>query len=316
MSAFKEAIAREVRKELMNPEFDSRRSKNGGRVFWVKLATATGFAQFVKEHPPYDDNVAAVHETMSGAAAAVVADRGDEVRITEGYVLTLPGPFCLATSGVRWVGEGHGTKVPVFTVQNATHGISLDAAGVELDNVRFAAPSTDEALSMIRIKGAGCKVQNIVGIGADGAKNFVDCITVGLGSHDLELKNIRLTSLGGAPVGTFLTFENPISRFFSAGFYASGSVGTAGVVDDANANLGDAIISNWRIAVGGVAKPALTLDATKGKGIVTDCHFAGTHGTLANNAQFAGDWRLSQVYVSEETGNVAQGALIPAVDAD
>lgn len=316
MSAFREAIAREVRKELMNPEFDARRSKNGGRVFWVKLATATGFGQFVKEHPPYDDNVAAVHETMSGAAGAVVADRGDEVRITEGYVLTLASPFCLAVAGVRWVGEGSGTKVPVFTVQNATHGISLDAAGVELDNVRFAAPSTDEALSMIRIKGAGCKVQNIVGIGSGAALNFVDCITVGKGSDDLVLNNIRLTSSGAAPVKTFLRFEQPTSRFTSAGFYARGSVATAGVIDDSGARIKDANISDWRIAVGGSAKPAVTLDATGGEGTVVNSFFAGTHTTLATNAVFSGDYRLSQVYVSEETGNTAQGALIPAVDSE
>src|SRR3990167_879442 len=116
MSAFREAIAREVRKELMNPEFDSRRSKNGGRVFWVKAATATGFGQFVKEHPAYDDNVAAVHETMSSAAAAVVADRGDEVRVTMGHTEEFEKVFSLSTSGVRWVGEGSGTKAPTLTI--------------------------------------------------------------------------------------------------------------------------------------------------------------------------------------------------------
>ena len=300
----------------MNPEFDSRRSKNGGRVFWLRKATSAGFAQFVKEHPPYDDNVAAVHETMSGAAAAVVADRGDEVRVGPGYTLTLAAPFCLAVAGVRWVGEGSGTKAPEFTVQNARHGISIDAAGVEFENFRFAAPLTDEALSMIKVKGAGVKVSKIVGIGSAGGLNFVDCIIVGKGANDFELNDVRITSSkSGAPVGTFLRFESPTSRFTSAGFFTSGSVGTAGVIDDTDANVRFAEIKNWSIGVGGSAKPAITLDAD-GSGIVRDSYFAGTHTTIASNAVFSGDFRLSQVYVSEEVNGSKQGALIPAVDAD
>ena len=253
---------------------------------------------------------------MSGAAGAVVADRGDEVRVGQGYTLTLPGPFCLATSGVRWIGEGSGTKAPIFTVQNATHGISIDADGIDFDNFRFAAPSTDEALSMIKVKGAGVTVSNIVGIGTDGTNNFVDCVIVGAGANDFTFNNIKMTSLGGAPVGTFLKFEKPTSRFTSAGFFATGSVGTAGVADATGANVKGAVISDWRIAVGGSAKPAVTLDATNGEGIVTNCHLSGTHTTLANNGQFLGDWRLSQVYLNEATGNASQGALIPAADTD
>ena len=77
MGAFKEAIAKEVRKEMLNPEFDTRygRAEGGGRVFWIRHATAKNLGQFVKEHPHYDDNVAAVHTTISGAVGAVVAGR-------------------------------------------------------------------------------------------------------------------------------------------------------------------------------------------------------------------------------------------------
>lgn len=324
MSAFREAIAKEVRKELMNPEFDSRRSKNGGRVFWVKLAAATGFGQFVKEHPAYDDNVAAVHVTMSSAAGAVVADRGDEIRVTEGHTETFTKAFCLSTAGVRWVGEGSGTKVPALTVSGGVHGVAVEGAGVEFDNFRFPIPGADEALSMIRVKAAGCTVQNIVGLAsgtrvegsATETNNFIDCIRIVAGADDFTLNNIRLDSTPGAVPNSFLSFEGAVSRFTSAGFYATGSVGTAGVIDASGARQKGSYIKDWRIAVGGSAKPAVTLDTVSSEGMVHDCFFAGTDTTLATNAQFAGDWRRSQVYVSEAAGNLVQGALTPAVDTD
>lgn|SRR3990167_8477905 len=319
MSAFREAIAREVRKEMLNPEFDTRygRAKGGGRVFWIKHAGSRNFGQFVKEHPAYDDNVAAVHESFSSAVGAVVANRGDEVRVTSGFSVTLGGVLSLSVSGVRWVGEGIGDRVPSFRVNNsAQHGVALDGGSIEFDNFRFEAPLVDEALSMIRVKGVGCRVENIYGQASGGTSNFVDCIRVISGANDLKLNNIRLFSGDAAVPNSFLSFEGPTSRFTSAGFYTTGSVGTAGVIDASGANVKQAMISDWRVSVGGSGKPAVTLDATKGSGIVTNCHLAGTNTTIADNATFSGDWRLSQVYVSEETGNFRQGALIPAVDAD
>ena len=309
----------------MNPEFDSRHSKNGGRIFWVKAAAATGFGLFVQEHPGYEDGKAAVHTTMSSAAAAVVADRGDEVRVTEGHTETFTKTFCLAVSGVRWVGEGSGTKKPVLTISAAAaYGIAIDADGVEFDNFRFTFPGVDEALSMIRVEAAGCTISNIDGqasgvrlVGTTRiASNFVDCIRVLEGANDLTLNNINLTSDNEAVPNSFLSFEGPISRFVSAGFYATGSVGTAGVIDAAGARQEQSRIKNWDIVVGGDAKAAVTLDTVGNSGSVKDCFFSGTSSTLATNSVFTGDWARSEVYVSEYGRNLVQGALIPAADTD
>ena len=318
MGAFREAIAKEVRKEMLNPEFDTRygRAEGGGRIFWVRHATAKNFGQFVKEHPPYDDNVAAVHTTITDAIAAVVAGRGDEVRITSSFSISLGGVISLSTAAVRWVGEGYGNYRPTFTVNNsAQHGIAIHGDGVKLENVRFAAPSVDEALSMIRVKASGVTLKNIDGQGSDDARNFVDCIRVMGGSSDLSIENVKI-QCGRIAVNSFLSFEGPTSRFFSSGFYCTGSVAASGVIDATGANVRGAIIRDWQIAARGSGKAAVTLDATKGEGVVKDCQLAGTATTLANNGVFSGDWRLSQVFLSEETGNGAQGALIPAADTD
>ena len=320
MGAFREAIAKEVRKELMNPEFDSRRSKNGGRVFWVKAAAATGFGQFVKEHPAYDDNKAAVHTTMSSAAGAVVADRGDEVRVTEGHTEEFEKAFCLSTSGVRWVGEGYGTKVPVLTISGAIHGVSMEAAGCEFENFRFAVPPIDAALNMIRVRGAGCKIKDIVGLGSDQTNNFVDCILVATGANDLTLENIKFYS-GNVAVTSFLHFEAAISRFTAAGFFAEGSVATAGVYDDSGARIKGGFLKDLTVVVHGSDKPALALDTAGSYGVVDRAFFAGTRNgagtSIAGNALFnSNGWRLNEVKVLEETVSTAQGGVIPAADAD
>lgn len=317
MGAFREEIGREVRRQLMNPEFDSRRSKNGGRVFWVKAASATGFGQFVKEHPAYDDGVAAVHTTMSSAASAVVADRGDEVRVTEGHTEELEKVLSLSVSGVRWIGEGWGTKKPVMTVSGAIHGIALTGAGIEFDNFRFASPPIDGALSMVRIKAAGCRVANIDGLASERHLNFVDCIRVMVNANDLTLQNINLTSGDGAAPDSFLRFEGSISRFVAAGLYFTGSVGTAGIIDDAGANIKASRMEDLRVIVNGTSKPAIILDIDIAlNGSIEDAFFAGTSTTLKDNAQIEDGWRLKNVWVLEETDSTAQAGISPARDTN
>lgn len=320
MSAFREAIAREVRRVMLDPEFTSRQSKNGGRIFWVKKAAATDFAKFVKEHPAYEDGKAAVYTTMSEAAAAVVADRGDEVRVTEGHTEEFEKVFCLATAGVRWVGEGQGTKVPTITVSGAIHGVALTGAGVEFENFRFAAPPITGALDMIRIKAAGCKVKNIYGRAGGPTTAFVDCITIIAGANDFVLEDIKLGTDVNAPakaVTSFLTFEGDLSRGYAAGLDFEGSVSGSGILDDASVNIEDVRFERVKVIVFGPAsKAAVTLDSTGSKGSVKDAFFAGTQTTLADNARFEDGWRLSDVKVLEETGSTAQAALTPAVDTD
>ena len=323
MSAFREAIAKEVKLQMMNPEFDSRRSKNGGRVFWVRLAASNGFGQFVKEHPAYDDGVSAVYTDIASALAVCQANRGDEVRVGPGYTETYETALCLSTAGVRLVGEGYGTSVPTLTISGAIHGVDIEAAGVEFENFRFASPLIDETLSMLKIQGAGVVIKDVKGLASASALNFVNCIRVVAGADDLTLKNVRLTSGENAAPASFLSFEGSVARFTGEDLEFSGSVGTAGIIDSSGVVLTNSKFKRCSVVVNGVTKPAVTLDANDPDsltnpfyGSVEDSFFSGTHATLATNAKFSDGWRLKQVYVLEETGSNAQGALIPAVDSN
>ena len=301
------AIAKHI--PLMNPS---------AKVFILAPASADYYGELAQEFTADRDGVNRVHSTFAGVTGngGLVASRGDVVLVMPGYTETLTGTLTLSSAGVRWIGIGEGTLKPTITVNAAVDGVAISGANVEFENFRFAAPTTDAALSMLRVKAAGVKLKNITGIGSDQTNNFVDCIRVEAASNDLVLEDIRLWT-GEVAVTSFLNFNGAISRCTIGGFFAFGSVATAGVIDGTSCRIIGANFDRMRVVVGGSAKPAITLDAGgRSRGVVTNSYFAGTHTTLATNASFAGDWRLSQVYVSEETNNAAQGALIPAVDSD
>ncbi len=293
------------------------------KVFFLAPSTAAWFGDFQQTFPPDKDGFVRVHTTIASVISngGVVASRGDVVVALPGYTETITAVQSLSVAGVQWIGIGEGTLKPTIQSNSTTHTIGIAANNVVFKGWRFPAPSTDAALSMIRIGNnvVGARIEDIVGIGSNEANNFVHCITVGSGANDHILKGIEL-SVGAVAVTAFLNFEGPVSRSTIGAFRAIGSVATAGIIDATGAIIENAMWDDLVVAVGGSAKPAVTLDATQagsgGKGVVTNSRFAGTHTTLATNAVFTGDYRLSQVFVSEETGNVAQGALIPAADTD
>ena len=292
----------------------------GAKVFFLAPASAAWYGNFQHEFPADKDGFARVHTTFASviANAGLTASRGDVVVALPGFSETLTNVQSLSVAGVQWIGIGEGTLKPTVVVNAATHGIALSAANQGFKGFRFNAPSTDAALSMIYVAAVGCRVEDIVGIGSDESNNFVHCIAIKAGANDHTLKNIDI-SCGFTPVTAFLNFEGAVSRSTIGGFRAIGSVATGGIIDAAGAIIENALWDNVIVAVRGTTKPAVNLDATGGGGgigVITNCRFAGTHATLASNAVFTGDYRLSQVYVSEETNNGAQGALIPAADTD
>lgn len=296
----------------------------GAKVFFLAPSSAAWFGDFQHEFPPDKQGFVRVHTTIASVISngGVVANRGDVVLALPGYTETLTAVQSLTVAGVSWIGVGDGGLKPTITVNGAVHGIALSANNVLFKNFNFAAPATDAALSMVRIDDdcTGCTIEDVSGIGSNAANNFVHCIRIGIRAHNHTLKNIRLTTSKALAVTAFLHFDGVVSISNIGGFYAVGSVATAGIMDATGAAIYNAIWNNMFVAVGGAGSlPALTIDGTGGpgsNGIVTNCHFAGTHTTLASNASFAGDWRLSDVYLNEATGNASQAALIPAADTD
>lgn len=294
---------------LMNPT---------AKVFLVAKTSLTYRGELDYEFPPDRDGVVRVVSTIAAARDLTQANRGDVVLVLPGHTETLTTTLSLSTAGVKYIGIGDGTLTPTLTVNAAIIGVGLNGANCEFNNFRIDPPgaSGDGALAMIKCAAAGLTLKNITGIGSSNVLNFVDCISIKAGCDDMIWDNINLSS-GQLAVTNFIHIEGTISRFTAGYVTCIGTVATAGITDDSTAFMFNTNWHNFYIAVRGAAgKPAATIDAASSDGIVRDSFFSGTHTTLASNGSFGAKWRLNQVWLLEETDNTAQGALIPAVDAN
>lgn len=246
------------------------------------------------------------------AAALAVAAAGDTIIVASGSNLAFTGPGTISLAGLYLLGVGQGSKRPIITVTGAVDALSLEAAGIVVDNFHIAAPATDEATAMINVAAAGCVLRNIKGIGSGASKNFVDCITLASGADDCLLENIQIFNTNTA-VNSFLSIEAAVARLTIRNFFAFGDVATAGIIDAAAATQLD-----WDgvvVGVVGTTKPAATLDSNP-TGLIRRARFSGTHGTLATNGNLGNAVRLFDVLLLEETDGSKQGVQIPAVDVD
>jgi hypothetical protein len=288
---------------LMNP---------AAKVFFVGLSTASWYPDFGNIFPVDEDGVVRVYSSIATALTNCVASRGDVVLVLPGYTETVTAAITVSVAGVSIIGLGNGALKPTITVNFAGDGFNVTGANVLIDNIAFAAPETDEATAMVNLAAANVTLRNINGIGSKTSKNFVDCITIASGADDLTLENIKLNNSVVA-VNSFLSIEAAVARMKIRGFRAFGDVATAGIIDAAAATHLD-----WEdvvVGVVGTTKPAATLDSNP-TGLINRARFAGTHGTIATNANLGNAIRLFDVLVLEETDGSKQGAQIPAVDAD
>jgi len=246
------------------------------------------------------------------AQAQTAASAGDTIIVAPASAFTLTAVLTLTKAGLSIIGLGNGTKKPTITVNAAADGLSLEAAGILIENFHFAAPGTDEATAMINIAAAGCTLRKISGIGSTTSKNFVDCFTLASGADDCTFEDVKVYNSVVA-VNSFLSIEAAVARFRIRKFFAFGDVATAGIIDAATATHLD-----WEdvvVGVVGTTKPAATLDSNP-TGLINRGRFAGTHATIATDAALGNAIRLFDVLVLEETDGSKQGAQIPAVDAD
>jgi hypothetical protein len=283
-----------------------------GKVFAVGSASVVNI-QTVREVFGVDpEGVSRYFATIAEAIAASVASRGDVILVAPGHAETLTAALAISKAGVQVIGMGTGLLKPTITVNGAVDGVDMSGANTVLKNIHFTAPETDNATAMINVSAAGVTLEDITGIGSKTAKNFVDCITIASGADDLTIKNCEIYNSVVA-VNSFISIEAAVARLKLVDVFAFGDVATAGIIDSATATQ-----MNWlrvNIAVVGTTKPAATLDSNP-TGMIRNSNFSGTSTTLAANGALGTGVRLFDVKVLEETGGAAQGALIPAVDAE
>lgn len=251
--------------------------------------------------------------TIQAAVDACTANAEDIVFVMPGHTETLTAQIDMDTAGVRLIGLGQGSLRPTITLNGTIDGFDVSAANVHIENIGFAVVTTDLATAFINVDAANCTLKNIYGLTDVTDVAVVDAITVTANADDLVIDGVELWNMGLEEVNSFLSLEGAASRVTVKNFFAFGNVDTAGIIDAAKIDY--LRMENVTIGVVGTTKPAATLDSNP-EGIAVNCKFAGTHTTLATNANMGNLMRLFNIWVTEQTDGAAQGAQIPAVDGD
>lgn len=250
--------------------------------------------------------------TLAQAMDRVTASSGDVIILMPGHAETLTVQIDLDVAGVSIIGVGEGSLKPVFTGNGTIDVMDVSAADIRLENVRFAAPSTDAQTSFVNVDAAGCTLKNISGVGSAGSENVVDCFTLTSNADDCVMEGCRVINSVVA-VNSFVSIEGALSNLRMINCSFDGDVVASGIIDAATAT--NIFMENVSVRTVGTTKPAITLDSNP-TGLARNCDFSGTSTTLADNAAMGTGMRLFNIRVLEETDGSAQGALIPAVDAN
>jgi len=135
---FAETIALAVRDVMRGPEFLMRMRFNvTGRIFWVMNTSDAGYVDFAKEHPTYEDGVAAVYATVALAYAATTSNQNDTIALA---------------------GHGSHSNAMITVAKNRVHFIGLDS-GERLNSQgsKMVTPATSVAATIAVIKNTGTR---------------------------------------------------------------------------------------------------------------------------------------------------------------
>lgn len=283
-----------------------------GKIFYVNNSSVKPEGAGVASNSNSGTSPLEALSTIAGAVAKCVASRFDTIVVLPGHAETVTAAVTVNIAGVRIIGVGKGSLKPTITGNFAGDAMTITAANVRVENIHFAAPSTDEQTAFINVAAANVELIDISGIGSAASKNVVDCITIASGGDDLKIEGLRIWNTNTA-VNSFISIEAAVARLQLRDVMCFGDVATAGIIDGATAT--QLFFDRVSIGVVGTTKAAATLDSNP-TGLIQNSYFAGTSTTLANNAALGTGIRLMNVLVLEETDGSKQGAPIPAVDAD
>jgi hypothetical protein len=251
--------------------------------------------------------------TITYALTLCTASKGDVIVVMPGYTETVTAAITLSKAGVYVIGLGWGNLRPTITGNFAGDAMTITAANVVVDNIRFAGPSTDAQTADINVAAAGVTLRNLEMIGSVGSQNVVDCITLASGADDCTIENVYVYNTTVA-VNSFLSIEAAVARLKVLNCFFFGDIVTAGISDGAAAT--QIYLANTVVGTVGTTIPGCILDSNP-TGVVNNVAWLGTHTTIASNAQTGNAIRLKESYVLEATdGSVQATDIIPAKDTE
>lgn len=286
-----------------------------GKVFWVSNASTVLAGQkggSDGNKGTYD----APFSTIDYAIGQCVANRGDIIFVKPGHAENVSAAAGIAAdvAGVAIVGLGSGSNRPTLSWTAAAATITVTAANVSFQNMRFVANFAD-VVTMFSVSGAGdgLSFQNCLFTDTSTILNALDFITLATGADDLSIVNCRV-------VGKSASNDSFITGVAHDGIYIDGcqiqfdvaQTAVVGVIETSgnatNVWIKDSL---FRSNVDG----ALFLDfnGTANSGGVTNCYFSSIDvaGAVTAGFDFTGG-HIFECYVAGEAdsfGLVAGGAV-------
>lgn len=250
--------------------------------------------------------------TIAHALDQCVASRGDKIIVMPGHSETLTSQLDLDVAGVSIIGVGNSLLRPKLIVNGTIDCVDVSAANMSLENFQFEIVTTDAATAFVNIDAAGFTLKGCYMVPSATSINVVDCVVLTANADDCLIEDLLILNKTVA-VNSFVHFEGACSNVRLRDVTCFGDTATGGLIDTAKVDY--LIMERVRVATVGTTQPAASLGSNP-EGMAFDCFFAGTSTTLADNGALGNLMRCGQVWVLEETNNSAQGARIPAVDAD
>lgn len=277
-----------------------------GKIFWVMGASDSRLSDFLKEHTS-----GTVFNTIDAAIGACTASRGDVIFVVPGYTETVTAAITMDVANVSIIGLGEGNQRPLITGNFAGDAVTMTAAGCRFENIRFAAPETDDQTADINIAAAGCVVRNTYHIGSQTSKNKTDVITVTAAGDDAIIEGVRVYNVTVDCVSA-ISLEGVADRVVIRNCIIQGNFSTAALMDEATCTL--ALIENNLIKNTKAATAVVDFSTGNSTGVMRFNHISGRHTTLASNVAAGTGMDFFENRVVEEAA--LNGAVIPAADTD
>ena len=166
--------------------------ENPGNVLFVS-STHTDAQNALGGGKNPDRPFATLAYVMTNAASLTPAlAAGDTIYLMPGHAETIGSAAAIAsaTAGVRIIGLGQGSAIPLFTFSATASTWTVTAAGVEIKNIRVTS-SVNELVKMFSSSAADLTLDHVDYIDPGSAKETLQFLLTTSSSDRVEVKNCR-----------------------------------------------------------------------------------------------------------------------------
>lgn len=249
--------------------------------------------------------------TIGAAYSACTTNNHDVILVLPRHAETRTSVLTIAKVGLSIIGMKSGNKRPILTMNAAADAISIEAADVLIQGIKFAAPLTDAQTADINVAAADCCVRDCVFLGSVSTENKVNVITITADGDDFLMEDCMIYNTAVEVPGAIL-LEGAATNVTIKNVVVLDSVGfTNGALYDAAAATGvyleHCIFQNRKAAT------AVVAFSNNSVGVGNDIGFSGRHTTIASNVTPGTSFDFFFTGVTEEA---AKTGMIWTVDAD